>query len=136
MKRIIIWDMDWYERNSFVPNPQAMKVASFHVQLGDLVYFVNEEKDLNFDYDLIYVFREKKNTKFPPLKILDSKKSKLCGSEFIYYEGYWEPDAAIAMTKPSYDLYPLSDKNIYKGAHVIQMLYGTTFLKTSKILLT
>ena len=132
MKRIIIWDMDWFEKNSFTPKPDAMKVASFHKQSGDNVFFVEEANDLLFDYDLIYVFRDMKNTKFPPLKILDSTKSRLCGKEFVYYEGYWKPDAVIAMTRPSYTLYPLSDKNIYKGAHIIQLFYGKTLLKNKQ----
>lgn len=132
MKRVMIWDMDWFERNSFTPKPDAMKVASFHKQSGDNVYFIETIEDLLFDYDLIYVFRIMKNTKFPPLKILDSPKSRLCGKEFVYYEGYWEPDAAIAMTRPSYTIYPLRDENIYKGAHIIQLFYGTSILRNKQ----
>ena len=132
MKRVMIWDMDWFEKNTFEPKPVAMKVASFHKQSGDNVFFVESTNDLLFDYDLIYVFREKKNTNFPPLKILDSPKSRLCGKEFIYYEGYWKPDPSIAMTRPSYTLYPLSDRNIYKGAHMIQLFYGKTILKSKQ----
>ena len=124
--------MDWFEKNSFTPKPDAMKVASFHKQSGDNVYFVERTEDLTFDYDLIYVFRDMKNTKFPPLKILDSTKSRLCGKEFIYYESYWQPDAAIAMTRPSYTIYPLNDKNIYKGAHVIQLFYGKSILRNKQ----
>ena len=132
MNRIMIWDMDWYEKNSFTPKPDAMKIASFHKQSGDIIYFIAKEDDLLFDYDLIYVFRDKKNTSFPPLKILDSTKSRLCGDEFVYYEGYWKPDAKIAMVRPSYSLYPLSDRNIYKGAHIIQLFYGKTLLKNKQ----
>jgi hypothetical protein len=132
MKRVMIWDMDWFEKNSFTPKPDAMKVTSFHKQSGDNVYFIESTEDLTFDYDLIYVFRDMKNTNFPPLKILDSPKSRLCGKEFIYYQGYWEPDASIAMTRPSYTIYPLSNKNIYKGAHVIQLFYGKSILRNKQ----
>lgn len=124
--------MDWFEKNSFTPKPDAMKVASFHKQSGDNVYFVETADDLLFDYDLIYVFREIKHTKFPPLKILDSSRSRLCGEDFIYYEGYWVPDTKIAMTRPSYTIYPLNDKNIYKGAHIIQLFYGKTLLRSKQ----
>lgn len=124
--------MDWFEKNSFTPKPDAMKVASFHKQSGDNVYFVETADDLLFDYDLIYVFREMKHTKFPPLKILDSSRSRLCGEDFIYYEGYWVPDTKIAMTRPSYTIYPLNDKNIYKGAHIIQLFYGKTLLRSKQ----
>lgn len=132
MKRILIWDMDWFEKNSFTPKWDAMKVSSYHKQSGDNVYFISTADDLLFDYDLIYVFKEKKNTKFPPLKILDSQKSRLVGKDFVYYDGYWEPDAVIAMVRPDYILYPLSDRNIYKGAHVIQLFYGKTLLKNKQ----
>lgn len=132
MKRVVIWDMDWFEKNSFTPKPDAMKVASFHKQSGDNVYFVETADDLLFDYDLIYVFREMKHTKFPPLKILDSSRSRLCGEDFIYYQGYWVPDTKIAMTRPSYTIYPLNDKNIYKGAHIIQLFYGKTLLRSKQ----
>ena len=132
MKRILIWDMDWFEKNSFTPKWDAMKVSSYHKQSGDNVYFVSTADDLLFDYDLIYVFKEKKNTKFPPLKILDSQKSRLVGKDFVYYDGYWQTDAVIAMVRPDYILYPLSDRNIYKGAHVIQLFYGKTLLKNKQ----
>ena len=38
--KVVIWDIDWYEAEdkTNIVNVDAMKVSSFHKQLGDAVY--------------------------------------------------------------------------------------------------
>ena len=53
---VSIWDLDYYysdsKKNLF--NPDAMKISSYHKQLGDQINFVQKEEDINRPYDIYY----------------------------------------------------------------------------------
>jgi len=126
--RISIWDMDWFHKQSFIPNHKAQKISSFHKQKGDIINFVEETQHLTFDYDLLYIIREKKLTPFPPRKYIDKENCKLIGDEFDFYDNNYDLTPEMKMVRPDYLLYEVSDKNAYANAHVIQLLDGTKFL--------
>jgi len=132
MKRIMIWDMDFYHKVSFMQNVIAMKLSSYHQQLGDTINFVLEEDDLKFSADIIYIIKENKRTPFPPSKYVDNKRVKLIGKEFHFYSNQWEIDLVISMVRPDYNLYPMEDRNKYANAHMIQLLHKVTFLPTKQ----
>lgn len=60
--------MDYYynptKRNAF--NPDAMKISSYHKQLGDKINFVTKQDDIHRPYDLYYIIKEKTTTPNPP----------------------------------------------------------------------
>ena len=84
MKRITIWDMDFYYKKSFSPNPKAMKISSYHQQIGNLVNFVTEKYHINMLFDELYIIKEKKSTPRPAGNLIDDKRSRLIGSDFRY----------------------------------------------------
>jgi hypothetical protein len=126
--RVTIWDMDWFHKQSFIPNHKAQKISSFHKQKGDIINFVEESEHLTFEYDLLYIIREKKATPFPPRKYIDKQNIKLVGVDFDFYDNYWDLTSEMKMVRPDYLLYEVPEKNAYANAHVIQMLDGTKFL--------
>lgn len=126
--RITIWDMDWFHKQSFIPNYKAQKISSFHKQKGDIVNFVEESEHLTFDYDLLYIIREKKATPLAVRKYIDKQNVKLIGAEFDFYDNNWDLTPEMKMVRPDYSLYVITEKNAYANAHVIQMLDGTKFL--------
>jgi hypothetical protein len=126
--RITIWDMDWFHKQSFIPNYRAQKISSFHKQKGDIVNFIEESEHLTFDYDLLYIIREKKATPIPARKYIDKQNVKLIGAEFNFYDNNWDLSSEMKMVRPDYGLYNIPEKNAYSNAHVIQMLDGVKFL--------
>lgn len=88
MKKVSIWDMDFYYKKSFTPNPIAMKLSSFHKQKGDLINFITEDYHINMSYDLYYIIKEKTSTPKPPGKLLDDKRVKLIGRPLRYFDNY------------------------------------------------
>jgi hypothetical protein len=126
--RVTIWDMDWFHKQSFVPNHKAQKISSFHKQKGDIVNFVDKSEHLTFEYDLLYIIRESKHTPFPKRQYIDKENVKLIGQEFDFYDNYYVIEEVIEMVRPDYQLYYIPNKNVYAGAHMIQMLHGTKFL--------
>ena len=126
--RVTIWDMDWFHKQSFTPNHKAQKISSFHKQKGDIINFIEETQHLTFDYDLLYIIREKKHTPFPKRQYIDKENVKLIGDEFDFYDNHYVLEEVIEMVRPDYELYHIPNSNIYSGAHMIQMLHGTKFL--------
>jgi hypothetical protein len=126
--RIIIWDMDWFYKTKFVPNFKAQKLASYHKQRYDLVTFVEHDLDLTFEYDILYILRESKLSPWPAAKYLDKPQVKLIGKEFQFYDNIYTLPMEIKMVRPDYSLYPVSERNSYANAHIIQLLHENKFL--------
>jgi hypothetical protein len=126
--RVSIWDLDWYNKFSFMPNYKAQKISSYHKQQGDLINFIEDQYSISFDFDLMYIIKEKKVTPMPPTKFIDNPKVKLIGSDFSYFDNHYEIVNVISMMRPDYSLYEVSDKNAYANANMVQLLHGTQFL--------
>ena len=104
--KVVIWDVDWYEAEdkTDVVNVDAMKVSSFHKQLGDSVYLFVSKYDISREWDLIWIFKEQAGGTNPPLAfILNNPKVRLCGSGF---PNALPIDSIIAACRPDYLLYP------------------------------
>ena len=132
MKRVSIWDMDFYYKKSFLPNPIAMKLSSFHKQKGDLINFITEDYHINMSYDLYYIIKEKTSTPKPPGILLDDKRVKLIGRPLRYFDNYWEPDAIIAAVRPDYLLYPENPRDAYYNANIAQFYHNGALLKVKQ----
>jgi hypothetical protein len=126
--RVSIWDLDWYNKFSFMPNYKVQKISSYHKQQGDLINFIEDQYSITFDFDLMYIVKEKKVTPMPPTKFIDNPKVKLIGKDFDYFDNYYEIESIISMVRPDYSLYEVSDRNAYASANMVQLLHGTQFL--------
>jgi len=123
MKRVTIWDMDFYYKRSFVPNPTAMKLSSYHKQKGHLINFVTEEYHITMSYDIYYVIKEKPKTPKPPAIILHDNRSRLIGKSFKFLDNLWIPPAIISAVRPDYLLYPEVERNSYYNANIVQFYH-------------
>lgn len=128
MKKVTIWDMDFYYKKSFLPNPVAMKISSFHKQEGDLINFVEEDYHINMSFDVYYIIKEKSSTPKPPGKLLDDKRVRLIGRPLRFFDGYWEVTPIISAVRPDYQLYPEVEKDAYYNANIIQFYHNGKLL--------
>lgn len=124
--RVTIWDMDWYSKHSFIPNHIAQKLSSYHKQQGDIINFVEEEHHLSFDYDLMYILRNRSSTPMPPRQYINKLNVKLIGPEFKYYDNNYSTPMVVDMVRPDYSLYPEAERNSFVNAHMLQLLHGRT----------
>lgn len=127
--KITIWDMDFYYKKSFLPNPLAMKISSYHKQQGHLINFVEEDYHIEMSYDIFYLIKNKKATPKPPRKILDDSRVRLIGKYLRFFGDLWEPSSVISAVRPDYRLYPEDPKNSYYNAHIVQFYHKGELLK-------
>ena len=123
MKKITIWDMDFFYKKSFQPNPIAMKISSFYKQQNCIVNFVTEDFHKNLSFDEYFIIREKKKTPKPPAKLTDDKRVRLIGKTFKFFDQYWEPTSVISAVRPDYLLYPENEKDAYYNANIAQFYH-------------
>lgn len=121
--RITIWDLDWYHKHSTLPNHRAMKISSYHKQQGHYINFIEHKSDLGFDYDEMYIIKERGHTPFPPSRFIDRTDVKMIGEDFDFYDNHWETTPVIDMCRPDYRLYPDKEKDPYYNAHIVQFLH-------------
>lgn len=129
MSKVTIWDMDFYYKKSFYPNPTAMKLSSFHKQEGDLINFVQEEYDISMSYDIFYIIREKSETPRPPGRLIDDKRVRLIGRPMRFFDNFWTPPAIVSAVRPDYMLYPENPRDAYYNANIVQFYHNGELLK-------
>ena len=117
--KISIWDLDWYHKQSFIPNVKCMKISSFHKQQGDEINFITTQHQINFACDKLYLVCEKKSTQLPSRKIIDDNRTILIGSAFELYSKHKEPGPIIMACRPDYLLYETEEKDKYGNANFI-----------------
>lgn len=122
--KVTIWDMDFYNKKSFLPNPLLMKISSFHKQQGDLVNFVEDEHQIYMSYDIYYLVREKDSTPKPPGRLLDDKKVRLIGRGMRFLGETWSPPEIVSAVRPDYQLYPEKERDAYYNANVVQFFHN------------
>ena len=123
MKKISIWDMDFYYKRSFQPNPIAMKISSYHKQQGHLVNFISEEYHITLTYDEYYIIKEKNSTPKPPGRLIDDKRVRLIGKPLRFFNNYYELEPIISAVRPDYLLYPENPRDAYYNAHIVQFFH-------------
>lgn len=126
--RVSIWDLDWYYKFSFIPNYKAQKISSYYKQKGALINFIEKEEHINYEYDIIFILRDKKITPMPPPKYIDKKNVYLIGEEFKYYDNKFELTMEMNMVRPDYLIYEVPERNAYANAHVLKLMHGKQLL--------
>ena len=86
-------------------NADAMKISSYHKQLGDSINFVTTEDDIRRPYDIYYIFKEKKDTPNPPIDFFTNSHVKWWGAA-VKSRVKWKMSNEILMCRPDYLLYP------------------------------
>lgn len=129
MKKITIWDMDFYHKKTFVPNPVAMKISSYHKQKGNLVNFVSEEFHIDMSFDEYYIIKERVATPRPPGKLIHDRRVRLIGRPLRFFENHWEPTPIVSAVRPDYMLYPESEEDAYYNANIAQFYHNGRLLR-------
>lgn len=121
MQYVTIWDLDYYhakeKKNVF--NPDAMKISSYHKQMGDKVNFVTTKADIRRPYDVYYIIKEKSGTANPPFDFFTNSRVKWWGKAFAARINWKMPDGMI-ICRPDYLLYPEHDTS-YERAEQIRL---------------
>lgn len=99
--QVYIYDIDFQENGS--PNFLAMRVSSYHKQLGDTVTLLRPKDKLPRHPDRVYIFRTDPSLPKPPLAMLTAPKTLVYG---IQYFSNWDPSPTILACRPDYLLYP------------------------------
>lgn len=145
--RVSIWDLDYYyaksKKNCF--NPDAMRISSYHKQMGDQINFVTSEYDIRRPYDIYYVIKEKQKTPNPPGDFFLNPNVRFLGQ--AYHIRAWKmPDVMMAV-RPDYLLYPEKNTHIEKSEYLqlfnskSELLpriqdYSNTFKGKKRVILT
>lgn len=76
--------MDYYyaaeKVNCF--NPDVMKIASYHRQLGDQINFVTTQDDIYRPYELYYIIKNNSALPHPPLDFFTNKRVRWWGKAY------------------------------------------------------
>jgi len=117
--RVTIWDLDYYYSNDRTNcfNPDAMKISSYHKQLGDKVNFVVKEDDIRRPYDIYYIIKEKSETPNAPVDFYLNNKVKWWGSAYKRRIN-WQMNNAMLACRPDYLLYPEKETSLERAEHV------------------
>lgn len=121
---ISIWDLDWFQHTSNIPNVQCMKLSSYSKQLGYSVNFIETKEHLMLPFDKIFIFKEKESTMLPSQQWLENPKTVLIGTKFKYFKSH-KLSAVIMACRPDYLLYPINMKNPYQSANFVTFFCGT-----------
>jgi hypothetical protein len=120
MSRVTIWDMDYYYDRSSSPNPDVMRISSYHKQMGDDINFVTKEEDILRPYDEYYLVREKDSTPTPPAQFYTNRKIKWWGNA-VRYQVTWKMSRAMMACRPDYLLYPRDENGELNKNQLIRL---------------
>ena len=128
-QRISIVDCEYLYKTSDIPNYRAMKLYSYHEQLGNQVILVNQEYQLTGNHDMLYLIRELRTTPFPPGDLLDDPRTILIGKEFEIFEDSQDIPLEAAVCRPNYIIYEYDKPTIYSKASFVQLFHNDKLLK-------
>ena len=116
-KTIGIWDLEYYYAEQHIDcfNPDAMKISGYHKQKGDRVHLLVNERDLNRQYDLIYIIREHDDTPQAPATWLMKDNIVWMGDANAEVFGQALLSDVMLRCRPDYLLYP-EQNTIYERA--------------------
>lgn len=112
---VYIYDVDYRENGS--PNFLAMRVSSYHKQLGDTVTLLRPQDKLPKTPRCIYIFRQDKNLPKPPSSLLMNRAAHVYGIE--YFDNWTPLDVQLAC-RPDYLLYP-KGRDKFERADAVQL---------------
>jgi hypothetical protein len=116
---VAIYDIDYFNSKS-TWNYDCMKIASYHKQMGDKVFLMQTQMDLDDKYDLVYVCRESNEYDLPSIKFWNDKNRIFGNCE--YMNNYEVPTIMLAC-RPDYSLYPFK-KNYWYRSDAVQLFDG------------
>ena len=128
--RVTIWDLDWYNKVSFIPNVKCMKISSYHKQLGDEINFVTDEYGAKILFDRMYIVCDKKGLKLPPRKLLDDNRVVLIGAGFAAYSKCKELGITVMACRPDYLLYETEERDKFANANFVTFYAGNQLITT------
>lgn len=118
--KVSIWDLDYYyaenKKNCF--NPDAMKISSYHKQMGDSVNFVLKQDDIYRPFDKYYIIKENNKTPNPPTDLMLNKKVIWLGKAYFLKQKWTMPDIMRA-ARPDYLLYPKHETKLERAEHIL-----------------
>lgn len=116
---VIIWDLDYYyaEKKVNCFNPDAMKISSYHKQLGDQVYLVQNEFDYRRPFDLCYIIKNDIKKPHPPKEFFLNPKVKWWGKAYKA-RIKWRMNDAMLGARPDYLLYPEKNTRLERSEQV------------------
>ena len=126
---IAIWDVEWYHKQSFIPNVKCMKISSYHKQKGDTTFLISEPQHLSYAYDTMYIIKEKATSPMPPRKILDDNRTVLIGAGLTMFKCK-QPGKIIMACRPDYLLYETEEKDKFGNANFITFFAGNELITT------
>lgn len=119
MRRISIWDLDYYyshdRKDCF--NADAMKISSYHKQMGDVVNFVVSENDIRRPFDLYYIIKENSKTPNPPGDFFLNRNVRWWGKAYKVRIN-WKMDDIMLACRPDYLLYPERNTKLERAEHI------------------
>lgn len=121
---IAIWDLDWFEKTTIMPNVGCMKLSSYHQQKGNTTFLVRNLTDLNIAYDRLCIFKERKDTPINHKAYLTMPTSVLFGKGFSYYK-VSTLGKIVWACRPDYLLYPKEMETPYTNANLLTFFCGT-----------
>lgn len=130
--RVSIWDLDWYHKQSFIPNVKCMKISSYHKQLGDEINFITDAHQIGLMCDKMYMVCERKATPLPPRKLIDDNNTIIIGSGFSAYSKCAQPSKVVMACRPDYLLYETGEKDKFGNANFITFYAGKELITTQQ----
>ena len=124
---VAIWDIEWYHKQSFIPNVKCMKLSSYHKQKGDSTFLISEAHHLSLAFDVLYIIKEQNNTPMPPRKLLDDNRTVLIGAALTMFKSK-QLGKIIMACRPDYLLYETKEKDKYGNANFVTFYAGTELI--------
>ena len=126
-KYLAIWDIDFYNKRTFVPNLKAMKISMYYKQLGWTTFLIKTEFDLGLARDRMVIIKEGgQDVPFPPQEYLKDKRNILVGAGMRMFSKAGVAEV-VSACRPDYSLYP---DNVVGGstlanASVVQFFHNS-----------
>ncbi len=105
-KNLAIWDIDFYNKRTYVPNLKAMKLSMYYKQLGWTTFLIKNSLDLTLKRDKMIIIKEGgSDVPFPPQEYLKDKKNVLIGAGMKMFSRSNVAEV-VSACRPDYSLYP------------------------------
>lgn len=113
--QVYIYDVDFLANGS--PNFLAMRISSYHKQLGDKVTLLRKKDKLPRKLERLYILQRDEELEHPSVKLLTHPAARVYG---VRYFSNWEPDAVLLACRPDYLLYPRG-RDKYERSDAVQL---------------
>ena len=112
---VYIMDLDYMAKTE--PNFLAMRISSYHKQMGDSVTLLRNKDKLPRKIERLYILRRDPELQKPSVKLLYHPNVRVVGIEHFTN---WEPGAVVLACRPDYSLYPRG-RDKFERADLVQL---------------